>query len=98
MFRKALITSILGCSLGLGAWAAEVFVQVRPPRPLVERRVAAPGRGFVWTHGYHRWDGRAYVWVPGVWVRPPRPHAHWVEAHWVHRGRRGWVFVEGHWR
>jgi len=97
MFRKALIASALGCFLVMSAGAAEVVVRVGPPRPVIERRVHAPGPGYVWTPGYHRWDGRAYVWVPGAWVMPPRPHAHWVEHRWVHR-HDGYVFVEGHWR
>jgi hypothetical protein len=51
----------------------------------------------VWIAGYHRWDGRAYVWVPGHWALPPRPRRAWVPAHWEH-DRRGWFFVDGHWR
>ena len=69
----------------------------RTARPLHERRLVAPGRGYVWTPGYQRWDGRAYVWAPGAWVLPPRPRARWVPAHWAQR-RGGWVFIEGHWR
>lgn len=96
--RKSLIPLIFaGFMAATPMFGQEVFVRVAPPRPLVERRIPAPGPGYVWTSGYHRWDGRAYVWMPGAWVRPPRPHAHWVAAHWAHRGG-GWVLVEGHWR
>ena len=55
------------------AWptqAAEVFVRVAPPRPLVERVVPAPSPRHVWVAGYYRWNGRAYLWVPGRWVVP----------------------------
>jgi hypothetical protein len=97
MLRKSLITSALGLMLAIGAANAQVYVNVAPPRPLVEHRVAAPGPGYIWTPGYHRWDGRAYVWTPGAWVRPPHPHAHWVAHRWEHRPG-GWVLVEGHWR
>jgi hypothetical protein len=97
MLRKLWMTLALGCLIAAGANAAEVFVRVAPPRPLIERRVVAPGPGYVWIAGYHRWDGRAYVWVPGRWERPPRRHAHWVAHHWVHR-HGGYVLVEGHWR
>lgn len=95
--RKLLLSTLLGCALIGGANAAEVYVRVGPPHPVVEHRRVAPGPGYVWTPGYHRWDGRAYVWQPGVWVRAPRQHAVWVPHHWVHR-RGGWVLVEGHWR
>ena len=97
MLRKGLLAVVFGGILALAPLSAQVVVRVGPPAPLVERRAPAPGPGYVWTPGYHRWDGRAYVWMPGAWVRPPHPHAHWVRAHWVHR-HGGWVLVEGHWR
>ncbi len=97
MLRKVLIGSAFGLVLSAGTMCAEVVVRIGPPRPLVERRVVAPGPGYAWVPGYHRWDGAAYVWVPGTWMRPPRPRAVWVRPRWVHR-RHGWVFVEGRWR
>ena len=95
MFRKSILSTAFGVFLAIGAANAQVVVQVAPPRPLVERRVPPPGVGYIWTPGYHRWDGRAYVWVPGAWALPPRPHAHWVAHHWVHR-RGGWIMEEGY--
>lgn len=97
MLRRLILSSIIGCMLAAGAIAGEVIVRVGPPRPLVERRMASPGPDYVWIGGYHRWNGNAYVWVPGEWRRPPRRHARWVEHRWVHR-HGGYVFVEGHWR
>src|SRR5437763_11103695 len=58
------------------------YVQFGPPRPFFERRIVAPGRGYVWINGYHRWNGRRYVWVPGHWQRPPRLYARWVSPRW----------------
>jgi hypothetical protein len=97
MLRKGLIASIFAATLVFSASAADVVIRVAPPAAIVERPVPAPGPGYVWTPGYHRWDGRAYVWVPGAWVRPPRPHARWIPGHYVRR-HGGWVFIEGHWR
>jgi WXXGXW repeat (2 copies) len=97
MFRKLLLSSALGVLLSAGTVCAQVVVRIGPPRPVIERPVPRPGRGFVWVPGYHRWNGTAYVWIPGAWVRPPRPHAVWVRPRWVHR-RRGWVFIAGRWR
>jgi hypothetical protein len=74
-----------------------VYVRVGPPAPIVERRIVAPGPGYIWIAGYHAWDGRAYVWRPGRWERAPRRNAHWVPARWYH-DRRGWYLIEGHWR
>jgi hypothetical protein len=97
MFRRSLIGFVFAGVLAFNAIAADIFVRIGPPRPIVETRVVAPSREHVWIAGYHRWDGNAYVWVPGRWELPPRPHARWVAHRWVHR-REGWVMVEGHWR
>ncbi len=97
MIRRSLMIAAMAGMLTAGAFAAEVFVNVAPPRVVVEHPPVRPGANYVWTPGYHRWDGRAYAWAPGAWVVPPHAHAHWVAHRWVHRGG-GWVMVEGHWR
>jgi len=97
MLRRGIVAVVFAGALAVSAMAADVVVRVAPPRAVVERPGRAPHRGWVWTPGYQRWDGRAYVWSPGSWVAPPRPHARWVAAHWVRRGGE-WVFVAGHWR
>jgi hypothetical protein len=95
--RKTLLIAVAGCMLSIGLMGEEIVVKVRPPHPVVEARVVAPGAGYVYQKGYHRWDGHAYAWQPGVWVMPPRAHARWVDHRWVHRNG-SYVFVEGHWR
>lgn len=97
MLKKLLLGVVFASSLTFAAFGQEVVIRVAPPRPVVERRVVAPGPGYVWIAGYHRWTGNAYVWVPGRWELPPRPHARWVAHRWVRRNG-GWVLVEGHWR
>lgn len=97
MFRKGIIACVFAGMVAALPLAADVVVRIAPPRVIVEHPVRAPGPGYVWTPGYHRWDGGRYVWVGGSWVRPPHPHARWERAHWVHRGG-GYVFVEGRWR
>jgi hypothetical protein len=76
---------------------AVVYVGTAPPPLVVEARPPAPGPGLVWIAGYHRWEGGAYVWVPGRWEHPPDGRRGWVAGHWVHSGR-GWYWREGHWR
>jgi len=97
MLKKSLIGVAFASFLTFGAFGQEVVIRVAPPHPVIEKRVVAPGPGYVWIAGYHRWTGSAYVWVPGRWERPPHPHARWVAHRWVHR-QGGWVLVEGHWR
>lgn len=74
-----------------------VYVRTRPPAYQSEVLVTAPGPGYVWIRGYHRWEGNAYIWVPGRWELPPRARAKWVEGRW-HHDRNGWYWVEGRWR
>jgi hypothetical protein len=97
MLRKGLIGLAFAGVLTLGTAMAEVVVRVAPPAAVVETRPAAPGPGYVWVNGYQNWNGSAYVWVPGGWQQPPRPHARWVAHRWVRR-HGGWVMVEGHWK
>jgi len=77
--------------------APRIYVNIPPPPIVVETRPPAPGPRHVWVEGYHRWDGRAYVWVPGTWRQAPRYHARWVPGHWV-QTRRVWYWVGGRWR
>ena len=100
MMNLKKLVSTATCGLMLAATlaaGAQIVVRIGPPPPVHEEIGVAPHPGWVWQAGYHRWDGGAYVWVPGHWAEPPRPHAHWVPGHWDHRGG-GYVWVEGHWR
>jgi hypothetical protein len=74
-----------------------IYVRVAPPAPIVETIPVAPSPRHVWVTGYHRWDGRAYVWVPGHYVVPRGHYRVWVAGHW-NRHHRGWYWVPGHWR
>ena len=78
--------------------ARRVYVRVAPPAPLVEVRLTAPSPRHIWIGGYHRWDGAAYVWVPGRYELPPRAGQVWVPGHWAHHRRHGHYWIEGHWR
>ena len=95
--RRMFLTALAGSLLTISAMAEQVIVHVAPPRAVVEVRGRAPQPGYVYQRGYHRWDGHAHVWTPGVWVAPPHANAHWVDHRWEHRGH-DYVFVEGHWR
>ncbi len=93
-FALAALTALAasGCATRRG------YVRVAPPIPVVEKVVVTPGPGYVWIEGYHRWDGRSYIWVPGQWKVPPARYSVWVPGHWVEHRGRGWYWEEGHWR
>ena len=94
-----LVLPAVGCVVLPPPGEGVVWVRVGPPprreEVIVERE--RPGPEFVWINGYYRWDGAVYAWVPGRWERPPRARAVWVTGRWYHE-RRGWYWVEGHWR
>lgn len=100
-YKFGAIVLFLGLMLSLAACGGgprgAVYVRTPPPPPVAERVVVSPGPGYVWVPGYHAWDGNAYVWRPGRWDRLPPGRRAWVPGHWVHT-RRGWRWVEGHWR
>lgn len=95
--KKTVLAALLALTLLPVASQAQIEIRVAPPAPMAERHGPPPQRGYVWIDGYQRWDGDRYVWVPGRWDRPPRPHARWVAHHWQHK-HGTWVLVEGHWR
>ncbi len=89
--------SAIAISSACASHDGRVYVRTEPPAPVYETHRVPPGQGYVWVDGYHRWDGRDYVWVPGKWERAPRAHAVWVPGRWTH-DRHGWYYVQGHWR
>jgi hypothetical protein len=97
------LAAAAACSLLLGAGCASapppgtVYVANAPPAMRAEVAGVAPDADSVWVGGYWNWVGPDYVWVPGVWQRPPRAHAVWVAPVWK-RHERGWYRIDGHWR
>lgn len=101
--RGLAAAAVLAAAIGAGSacvasFGNGVYVAYAPPAPVYEARIVAPGPGFVWVAGFYRWDGRAYIWRPGRWERPPHPHARWEQGRWEQHGNHGWRYKEGHWR
>jgi hypothetical protein len=96
--KKILRTVAFGMLFAVGVMQAQVVVRIGPPPP-VRREVipVSPGPRYVWTGGYYRFNGRAYVWVPGHYVIPPGRYTVWVPGHWVAR-QGGYIWIAGHWR
>ena len=97
---KILALSALLFALSAPAAHAQISFGIHigePPAPRAYRVPPRPGPDYVWVEGYHRWDGRAYAWVPGRWDRGPQARAVWVPGRWV-QDKHGWYYVQGHWR
>ena len=71
--KKFYVAAAATALLGTSAAFAQVVVRVAPPPPIVEHRAMPPGRAYVWTDGYQRWNGHGYLSVHGRSVMPPRP-------------------------
>lgn len=96
--QNAFLSGLLAIGIGLSvAQAADVVINVRPPKAIVEERGPRPSGDHIWVGGYHRWDGRAYAWEKGRWEKPPHAHAVWVAPKYTHHAN-GYVFTDGHWR
>ena len=58
MLAKRLLGLLFASALTVGSVAAaDIIVKEHPPKAVVETRGHAPGKGYVWVPGYHRWDG-----------------------------------------
>jgi hypothetical protein len=95
--KKWMLALAATALLGASSAFAQVVVRVAPPAPIVEVRPVAPSPRHVWIDGYHRWDGRRYVWTPGRWAMPPRRGGVWVPGHWDRRPG-GYIWIGGRWR
>ncbi len=74
-------------------YANDVIASRPPPRFVIEP--VQPRRGYVWAHGYSRWDGHGYIAVPGHWI-PEKPGYRYVDASWEQH-HDGWHFRPGRW-
>ena len=77
--------------------AGAVVVDRGPPPERVEVVPVGPGVGFVWMRGYWRWNNLDFVWMPGSWAALAGGYHQWEPGRWIH-SRRGWYWVDGHWR
>src|SRR5438105_13635428 len=58
--------------------AVRVYVPVPPPPLVVETAPAPPSPSHAGIGGYHRWDGRTYVWLRGRSAVPRGHYRVWV--------------------
>ncbi|MBI3272199.1 MAG: YXWGXW repeat-containing protein [Planctomycetes bacterium] len=69
-----------------------------PPAPLVEPAPPPPGSDAAWLPGHWTWNGRAWRWSPGMYVRAPYPSRTYAPGFWTPGPGRNWVWVPGCWR
>lgn len=72
-------------------------VDFQPPEPINERIPRQLDIQSEWIAGYWKWDLNAndFIWVSGVWRRPPPGHQ-WISGFWKqYEGE--WMRVPGYW-
>ena len=94
--KKRIAILVAFVSLTTLLLACVAAVRVAPPAPRIEVYGAPPYAGAVWIAGYWQRRGGEWVWIPGQWQRPPRPHGVWIPGHWEERPG-GWVWFKGRW-
>jgi hypothetical protein len=69
----------------------------QPPHPIQEKKPRQIDMQSTWIPGYWAWNDKAndFVWVSGVWRRPPPSHQ-WISGFWKQYDQ-GWVWIPGFW-
>ena len=72
-------------------------VPQRPPEPITEHAPQVTDDHTIWVPGYWGWAKETgdYVWISGVWRRPPPGHK-WISGYW-RSYTEGWVRIRGFW-
>lgn len=99
LMRKMIVgAAIIGfCGTAVPA-DAQIYVNIRPPRPkvVVTHRPPRPA-GAIWIEDDWRVNSGRYEYYGGRWEAPPRRGMTWRPGHWKNTPRRGYVWVPGRW-
>jgi hypothetical protein len=91
----ALAAGSLGfAAVGQAAKYVEFEVAVPPPPERVEV-VPAPRAGYTYEPGHYAWNGSAYVWIDGQFIRNREGHEY--HPYVLEREGEKWRFRSGHW-
>jgi hypothetical protein len=80
----------------VSAASAQIYVTVRPSRPVYVRTVA-PSPRHIWIE--EDWNGRdgRYEWSGGHWAEAPQPGYRYRQGYWRH-STRGDHWTPGRWQ
>ena len=78
-----------------------IVIHQLPTMPTHVKRPPKPGKNFVWSKGYFRWNPKKerYVWAVGAWKKKA-PGKVWVPGHYDLIKKHGYkikVWIPGHW-
>src|ERR1700722_2066246 len=72
-------------------------IPTQPPPRITELKPSADDPQSTWIPGYWGWSRNhgKYLWVSGVWRRPPPDHQ-WISGYWKNYPE-GWIWIRGFW-
>ena len=73
-------------------------ISQQPPANIIEKIPSQTDPLTIWIPGYWDWDTdqRDFLWVTGVWRKPPPEHL-WVPTTWIDSDDN-WIRVRGFWK
>jgi WXXGXW repeat (2 copies) len=94
--KKALFMLALILTFGAVSSMAQVYVNVRPVRPVAVVRVDAPSPRHVYIDEDWRENNGSYEWHGGRWEAPPHAGYHYTAGYWDHNDH-GHRWHQGRW-
>lgn len=93
--KKIILMCLLAVATGFTSSQAQIYVSIRPARPVFARPVA-PAPNYIWIE--EDWDGVGadYRWHGGYWAAPPHPGYRYRAGYWRNTPR-GYLWVRGSW-
>ena len=76
---------------------AQIYVQIRPPMPVVQVRPPMPAPRYVWVNGEYVGRGDSYEYHEGYWEKPKGKYKKKNKGYWNHN-KKGYYWVPGHWK
>ncbi len=93
--QKLLIALAIAMSCGIYTASAQIYVKIRPPRPVIIR-TEPPSPRHVWIEEEWHPRGKQYEFSGGHWVEPPHEGARYIPGHWRHTSH-GDAWEGGRW-
>jgi len=93
--QKTVLATFVVAFLNISVASAQIYVNVRPIKPVVVR-IEAPTPRHVWIdEDWMERDGH-YVWSGGHWEAPPHNGYRYTKGYWRHSGH-GHAWHAGRW-
>jgi hypothetical protein len=93
--KRVLSVLAIAITCGSSSVSAQIFVTIRPSRP-VYVRTTAPSPRHIWIEEDWNERGDGYEWGGGHWAEPPRPGNRYHRGYWRHSSR-GDQWTPGRW-